>query len=72
MLKHWSFWFIIGGLGMDVLDAFTTQPGANGGVLFGPNGPLASINASIPGSLNLGEAIATVGAVGLWMKHGKT
>jgi hypothetical protein len=71
MLKHWSMWFIVIGLGMDILDTFTNKGDGSGGILYGTNGPLAGINNSIPGHLNVGEAIAAVGAVGLFMHHGK-
>lgn len=71
MLKHWSMWFIVIGLGMDLLDTFTKKAGDTGGLLYGTNGPLAGVNNSIPGALNVGEAIASVGAVGLFLHHGK-
>ena len=65
--KHWYFWMIVGGLGIDLIDAFTTKTGANppGGLFYGGSGFLSSLNLNLPGQLTPGEVIAMVGAAGL-------
>jgi hypothetical protein len=60
MLKHWSSWLIVGGLGLDLIDAFTTKAGATGGAIYGPGGFLNSIDSQIP-SIHIGEIAAMVG-----------
>ncbi len=59
-MKHWPSWLIIGGLGLDLIDAFTTKAGATGGAVYGPGGFLASIDGKIP-SIHVGELAAMVG-----------
>lgn len=71
MKHHWAFWMIVGGLAIDIVDAFTAPAGQTGGVFYGSTGFLKTVNASIPGHLNTGEVIAAIGA-GLMFAQGGT
>ena len=62
MHKRWEMWLILGGLGINLIDAFTTPAGGSGGTFYGPSGILASTNTMLPGNLKLGELMAMVGA----------
>lgn len=69
MKYHWSSWLIVGGLAIDLVDAFTTPAGAAGGVFYGSTGFLAGIDAMIP-SIHVGEAVAMAGvAIHLFKKQ---
>lgn len=70
MKHHWSFWLIVGGLSMDLIDMVTTPSGQTGGVIYGPTGILASVNNSVPGAVNTGELIAMVGAALMFVQGG--
>jgi hypothetical protein len=59
MPKNIAIWLVIGGIGADLIDAFTTASGTSGGVLYGPNGYLKGMTF---GKFTLGEAVAAVGA----------
>lgn len=69
MMKHWSFFLIVGGLGLDVLDTFTTRKGSDGGVIYGTGGLLAGLNNKLPGAINIGELLAIVGVASMIFKH---
>lgn len=69
MSMKWSHWLVIGGLAVDLVDAFTTKSGTAGGVFYGPNGYLAQFNTSLPGGLHPGELAAMVGAGFMFMHH---
>jgi hypothetical protein len=71
MFNHWSVYLVVGGLALDVLDALTTKAGSDGGLVYGTGGFLRSVNQKLPGVMNLGEVLATVGAVGFVLKHGR-
>jgi hypothetical protein len=60
---------LIAGVGLNLLDDFTGTT-SNAGVVYGANGFLASVNAMLPGGLVVGDALAGVGIVLLWMEHG--
>jgi hypothetical protein len=59
MSKKWALWLVIGGLGVDLVDAFTTKSGSSGGFLYGPTGVLKGMSY---GKLTIGEIAAMVGA----------
>lgn len=69
-MKHWSYWMIVGGLAIDLIDTFTAPAGQTGGVFYGPTGFLKTVNASIPAKLNTGETIAMVGAAIMFVNGG--
>lgn len=70
MKHHWAFWMIVGGLAIDLVDTLTSPAGQSGGVFYGSTGFLKTVNASIPGKFNTGEAIAIVGAGIMFMQGG--
>lgn len=49
---------MIGGAGVNLIDAVTAK-GPDGGVLFGPDAPLRSINDQLP--INLGLMLLLIG-----------
>lgn len=62
--KKTALYLVVGGLALDVIDAFTTKAGTSGGALYGPTGPLAKLSY---GKFTAGELVAIVGAIFLFM-----
>lgn len=67
MKYHWSSWLIIGGLGLDLIDALTSSAGSTGGIVYGTSGFLNALDtSSLPliganSSIHIGEVLAMVG-----------
>lgn len=57
----WMHWLVVGGLAVDLIDAFTAKAGAGGGIFYGPTGFLFALDGKLPGGLHPGEAVAMIG-----------
>lgn len=60
-LNHWASWLILGGLALDLVDAFTAPAKGSPGIVYGANSPLASISGMLPYSISLGETMIAAG-----------
>jgi hypothetical protein len=67
-MKKYAVFITLGGLAVELIDAFTTKSGGTGGMFYGSGGYLASVNAKLPMGLHAGVAIASLGAVLLVVK----
>ena len=68
-IKHWASWLIIGGLSLDLVDAFTSPGIGQPGIVYGPNSPLASLSGMLPYSISIGETLIAVGVAVHLFKH---
>ena len=68
-IKHWASWLILGGLALDLVDAFTSPGKGQPGIVYGASSPLASISAQLPYSISIGETLIAVGVIVHLMKH---
>lgn len=72
MNKHKiALYLIVAGVALNVVDAFTTKDAASGGAVFGANGFLKGIDASVPHPKIMSVPINTAGwmviaGAGLW------
>ena len=69
-LNHWASYLIIGGLALDLVDAFTSPAKGSPGIVYGPNSPLASFSGMLPYSISIGELMIAVG-VGFHLMKGQ-
>lgn len=60
-MGHWASWLIIGGLSLDLIDAFTSPAKGSPGIIYGANSPLAQFSGSLPYSISIGELLIAVG-----------
>lgn len=70
MKKHWALWLVIGGLGIDIVDALTTKTAGAGGLFYNSTDGIFKGVTGLPGGLKLGELAASVGAGFLFMHKG--
>lgn len=71
IMRHWAYWAIVAGLGLDLIDCMTRKAGSTDGMIYGAGGLLASFNSSIPCNITPGEVLAMVGAAGLVFHKGR-
>lgn len=58
---HWATWLILGGLGLDLIDAFTAPSTGQPGKIYGAGGPLATFSGKLPYSISPGELLVMAG-----------
>lgn len=67
---HWATWLILGGIALDLIDAFTAPGAGQPGKVYGAGGPLATFSGKLPYSISVGEVLVIAG-VGFHLVKGE-
>lgn len=60
-LNHWTTWLVVGGIAIDLIDAFTAPGTGQPGKVYGAGGPLSSFSGKLPYSISVGELLIMAG-----------
>lgn len=68
-MAHWATWLVLGGIALDLIDAFTAPGTGKPGKVYGAGAPLASFSGMLPYSISPGEVLVIAGVAAHTFLH---